>query len=126
MPRGTVDLFTSRRTNFIECKYWLISKEDMGKNKEDLTHNKMYDGTFDAKFENQIENTMSVIGQTFMFDSNTVSISTLDDISDLKKNCLVEFYNLVWRVNDVTRAPIKSDFQMSNEIRFKYYMELRR
>lgn len=126
MPRGSTDIFTSRRTNFIDCEYWLIAKEDITRTKEELVFNERPDGFFSAKFENQFENSVSVIGQSFMFDSNTVTISTEDDVKDLKKNCLVKFNGDVWRINIITRIPIRNDFQMSKEIRFKTTMELRR
>ena len=126
MPKGNTDIFTSRRVNFIECKYWLVSKEEAQKNKEDIAYSRIHNGTFEAKFENQMENTMSVIGQTFMFDSNTVSISTQDDIYELKKNCLVEFLGMIWRINNITKIPIRNNFQLCNDIKFKYFLELRR
>jgi len=128
MNNGSVNIFTSRRTNFLECEYWLVSKDERDKDKSQLTYEKIADGTFYAKIENSIENTSSVIAQTFMFDSNNLSISTNDCINDIKRNCLVKVFGIsgIWRVDSVNKVPIKSIYQFDSDIQYKTYLELRR
>lgn len=126
MNNGGVNTFTSRRTNFLECQYWLVSKDERDKDKSQLTHEKAPEGTFYAKIENSIENNSSVIAQTFLFDSTDLSISTTDFVDGLKKNCLVKVENFegIWRVDSTNKAPIKGNYQF--DIQFKTYIQLRR
>lgn len=128
MNNGSVNLFTSRRTNFLECEYWLVSKDERDKDKSQLTHEKASYGTFYAKIENSIENTSSVIAQAFLFDSTNLSISTNDIVEGMKKNCLVKVtgFEGIWRVESMNKVPIKSNYQFDTDIQFKTYLELRR
>ena len=101
MNNGGANEFTSRRTNFLECEYWLVEKDNLQKDKSVLTHEKLPNGSFSAKIENTIENSSSIIGQTFLFDSKTLSISTTDYVDGLKRNCIVRCRGVIWRVESV-------------------------
>lgn len=129
MNNGGVKTSTSRRTNHLECEYWLVSKDDVRTDKSVLTHERAPEGEFYAKIENNVENSPSVIGQAFMFDSSSVSISTTDAIPGLKNNCLVRINNHaylegIWRVESVNAIPIRSNYQF--EIDFRTYIQLRK
>ena len=128
MNNGGVNLFTSRRTNFLECEYWLVSKDERDKDKSKLTYEKAPEGTFYAKIENSIENASSVIAQAFLFDSTNISISTTDCVDNLKRNCLIKVENFdgIWRVDSVNRVPIRGNYQFSTDIQFRTYIQLRR
>lgn len=128
MNNGAVNIFTSRRTNFLDCEYWLVEKNDLTKDKSLLTHENTPEGTFSAKIENVIENSSSVVAQTFIFDSNTLSISTTDFIPGLKRNCLVKINQLegIWRVDNINQSPIRNNYQFDSELTFKTYIQLRR
>ena len=131
MNNGGVNTFTSRRTNFLECEYWLVSKDERDKDKSQLTHEKAPEGEFYARIENSVENTSSVIAQTFLFDSQNLSISTTDYVEGLKKNCLVAIKNNpalegVWRVDSLNKAPIRSNYQFDTDIQYRTYIQLRR
>lgn len=124
--KGAVDEFTSRRGCFCECEYWLVSKNDLSRSKEELTINQKSSGTFTAKIEGAFENSSSVIAQTFLFNSDTVSISTMDYIEDIKKNCIIKFMDMLWRVDSVQKNPIRNNYEIGGDISFKYFLELRR
>lgn len=123
---GNVNIFTSRRTNFIECEYWLVSKDEINKDKTILTNEKKSDGFFYAKIENYIENTSSVIAQTFLFDSTSLSISTNDTVEDFKRNCIVKCLGVIWRVDSCHKQPIRANYQFENDLTLKTYIQLRR
>ena len=126
MNNGGTNIFTSRRTNYLHCKYWVISQEEAKtKDKSVLIHEKVPEGYFDARIESDIENTSSVISQSFMFDSNSVSISTTDFVDNLKKNCLVECMGAIWRVENVSRTPIRNNYEFW-EPAYRTYLQLRR
>ena len=129
MPRGNVDIFTSRRDNFLECEYWLVNQKitDPNFDREKIVNNNMPSGKFFAKYESAIENNNSVIGQTFMFSKTETSISTEDCVDDIKRNALIRINKgLIWRVDSISQKPIKNNFQFDTAIKFKTYLELRR
>ena len=128
MSYGTVDVFTSRRTNFLDCEYWVVAKGEEQKDKSILMHERQKSGVFSAGIDGVEENSNSVIVQTLLFDSNSVTISTDDDISDIKKNAIVLMVDtgLIWRVDRVSKLPIRTNYQFDNTISYKYYLDLRR
>ena len=129
MNNGGINTFTSRRGHYLDCEYWLVEKGELQEDKSELIHKKKSEGTFDAKIENTEENTSSVIAQTFMFDSTTLSISTNDDVPGLKRNCLVVIEQwgrkVIWRVESTNKKPIRCNYEFG-EVAFKTYIELRR
>ena len=128
MNNGGVNIFTSRRTNFLDCEYWLVSKDDLQKDKSILTHEKAPEGTFYARIENSVEDSSSVIAQTFLFDSSTLSISTTDCVPGLKRNCLIKIDKIpgIWRVESANQVPIKEVYQFDSDIAFRTYIQLRK
>lgn len=128
MGYGTVDVFTSRRTNFLDCEYWIVAKGEEQKDKSILMHEKQKSGVFSASIDGAEENSNSVIAQTLLFDSNSVTISTDDDVSDIKKNTIILMVDtgLIWRVDRVSKLPIRTNYQFDNMISYKYYLDLRR
>lgn len=132
MNRGSVNEFTSRRTNYLECEYWLVSRNEINKDKSQLTYERAPEGEFCAKIENSLENTTSVIAQSFLFDSTNLSISTNDYVDGLKKNCLVKIndsngiFDGVWRVESANKVPIRNNYQFDVDIQFKTYINLRK
>lgn len=128
MYHGTADIFTSRRTNFLDCEYWLVVKGEEQTDKSTLMHEKQKSGVFSASIEGTEENSNSVIAQTLLFDSNSLTISTDDDISDMKKNAIILMVDtgLIWRVDRVSKLPIRTNYQFDNSISYKYYLDLRR
>ena len=128
MNKGSVNEFTTRRTNYLECRYWLVSRDEINKDKSQLTHERAPEGEFYAKIENTIENTTSVIAQSFLFDSTNLSISTNDNVEGLKKNCLVEIKGMegIWRAESVNKTPIRSNYQFDMDIQCKTYINLRK
>lgn len=129
MNNGGVNIFTSRRTDFLECTYWLVSNDERNKDKSQLIYEKAPEGIFFARIENTEENTSSVIAQTFLFDSSNITISTADYVDGLKKNCLVEINMLggtIWRVESVNKELIRNNYQFDNNIQYRTYLQLRR
>ena len=77
--------FTSRRTSFDQCRYWEVDENDYV-DKNEIVHKREPSGYFDAFQVTSLENSSQIIGGTFMFDSNRVTIKTNDDVSEIKKN----------------------------------------
>ena len=123
MRNGSIDEFTSRRTNFDECEYWV--RKDTDDLNELIYETRKRTGTFSAKQENNETSTPQVVGGVFMFSSRNVTISTNDDISDINENDIVKFRGEIYIVSQVQRILIKKNNQFYNEKRYKTYLSLR-
>lgn len=119
------DLFTNRRDYFERCTYWALDEEDYVKNNE-MVYEMTPTGFFNAKQITGEDNSPQVVGGTFMFDSSSITLKTNDYIEDIKQNYLVEYKNEIWRVTNVQKTPIKKENQFHNQIRYTYYLRLKR
>lgn len=112
MVGGNADIFMSRRTNFLKCEYWNVIKQTTDKNT--LVNETQSTGTFFAKIENNtITNGANIIGQVFMFDSNNMTLSTNDNVCEMKKNAVVRIDGIdgLWRVDSVEKTMLRSNYQ---------------
>ena len=125
MPRGTVDIFTSRRTEEIECEYW-IAKDDKAPTLDKYDLDQIPDGTFFAKEVNMEMEEYQVVEQEFMFESHNVTLKTNDDIKDITKNSVVSYDGELWRVRNIQKEKVKKHSYNSLESTFRYYLSLRR
>lgn len=128
MPRGSADVNTSRRGYNLDCTYWLVSQEEMKKVNyiSRITHDELPAGRFYAKYESEEVNSNQIVARAVMFGTTETSISTEDDVSDIKRNALVMFDGQTWRVETVGKKPIRNNFKFDTRIRFKYYLGLKR
>lgn len=115
--------FVSRRNNFTECEYWL--RDVNGDPNELIYQSRRPNGTFDAKQMSSETSGVQVIGGVFMIDIYGVSIQTDDDVSFLKANDVVEFKGTFYRITDIQKAIIRNNNQFSDDISYRYYMNLR-
>lgn len=127
MAGGSTNLFTSRRTNFIKCEFWNVKKANVDKN--EIVNEENPIGTFYAKIENNtISNSTNIVGQNFAFDSNNMSISTNDYIPEMKRNCIVrlEGFDGLWRVDNVEKVQLRSNYQFQIFNNCKTTLSIRR
>lgn len=123
MARGGINIFTSRRVCFHECKYW---KQD--KNYDDiekLVQEKAYEGSFYAKEEVSFSQDNNKISGDFMFDKNNVTISTMDSIS-IATNDIVYFDDTYWIVENVQWREIHKNNEFMRHADRKTYIRMRR
>lgn len=123
MAGGCIDLYTSRRTNFFKCKYWVRNDNDY--DLEELTHNDEPSGSFYAKEENSIQLQSNVVNGAFMFDEQSVFISTTDVVS-MKKGDAVLFDGEYWNVINVQVRDIHRNSQFMKRKSKKTYIQLKR
>ena len=89
MARG-IDIFTSRRTNFEECEYWL---RDVNADPNELVYKtRRSNGTFYAKISNPETSGQNVLGGVFMFDTKNLMLETFDEIEALGATKVLEVY----------------------------------
>lgn len=129
-----LDIWTSRRGNFIECEYWLkedfvmdTNLVDFIKNPDDeLVYQREPDGVFFAKELNAYTQDSQQIGETFMARRETITLETSDDISNLKRNDIVKFNDKRYRVDSIQKVPFKNQRQfLANSQSYTYYLSLK-
>lgn len=121
---GFVDIKMGRRTHFHKCKYW--KRNNSNKSLEELTHENAPSGEFYAKQENSITNNSNVIAGVFMFDNETLTISTYDYV-DVIKNDIVLYENQYWNIVNIQKRDIHKNSEfLTNNVSKVTYMQLRR
>lgn len=123
MESGGIDIYNSRRGNFEYCKYWnrdLKSSIPL----TDLVNNKAPDGVFYAREENSQYDNIKQSGNSFMFDDSAISVSTEDDVRNIKVNAVVLYQDVCWRVADVQRLKVKKRSQFSNVPTYRTFLRL--
>lgn len=133
MRNGCVDEFTSRRGYNDESffiKKDLISSDDYVeyvKKGNELNYNFLNpSGMFYARQVETENNGPSTIGGYFLYDENSLAIETEDDVEELKKDDLVNFRGLYYRVVYITKTPIRNNNEFCIDMSFKYRMRLQR
>lgn len=125
MPRGTVDVCRSRRTEPIECEYW-IAKDDVQPTLDQYDMDILPDGTFFASEINSQMDEYQVVEQSFMFRSHNVTLKTNDDISDMTENSVVRYDGELWRAKNVQKIKNKKRSYFNIDEEYTYFLTLRR
>lgn len=121
--RGGIDIYTSRRTHFFKCQYW--KRDDSDKTLEELTHNTAPDGEFYARQENSKMNSANIIAGVFMFDNESITLSTTD-VVDIIKNDVVQYNGVLWNVVNMQETEMHKNEQFMNSVSKRTYIQLRR
>ena len=124
MRSGFVDMFTSRRDCFDDCRYWK-KLEDDNMNYIDYEYEEP-SGFFAAKQITSIQNMPQVVAGLFMFDSNTVTLQSYEDLSELSRDDIVEFQGEIYRLQDIQAARLRKTNQFTDYGGKVYYMRLKR
>ena len=129
MGQGLTDLYTSRRTHFIKCKFWNQDENENYVSKNEILYNTIPTGIFYAKEANAYSNDNNTVSGDFMFDTTTITLITQDDISKMKVNDRVlTDDNNFWIVTNVQKNPLKKqrNYMKSKYCNAEYYISLRR
>lgn len=122
MARG-IDIFTSRRTNFEECEYWL---RDVNADPNELVYKtRRSNGTFYAKISNPETSGQNVLGGVFMFDTKNLMLETFDEIEEVKVNDVVKFNGSFYIITQIQKYPVRKNTQFHNEQQYITYLSLR-
>lgn len=134
----SVDIFTSRRNHFCTCYYWkknereiemdanLSSMISVDRDTDELCYEREPDGTFSAREVSSYEGGNNTVAGAFMFEENSVTLSTNDFIPLLNTNDVVVHNGYVWRVIKVSRKKKKRFSQFSSEDLYTSYISLKR
>lgn len=123
---GRVDLNHSRRTNYAECIYWIRDENDAIANASKWVLENQPAGDFYAKSVSPKTMQELPLQGTWMFDKNSITLETDDDISDITRGSIVKYNNKLWFVVDVQGEVHEKESAFSEEIDYKYFLLLRR
>lgn len=117
-----IDIFMSRREFFNECWWW---KREDSWDANMLVHQKKPSGIFYAKEENPEQNRKEILNDVFQFDENTITLKTMDDISEMKSNDIVKYDGRVWMVSNIQRIKVKKQSQFLENTSYLSYLTLK-
>lgn len=121
-----IDLWQSRRDTFSKVQYWSqVDYEDLVQNYA-LVYESNPAGEFMAKEVSSINMESQVVGESAMYDQETINLYTRDKINDLRVNDLVKYNNKFYRVDSIQKNPVKRQRQfMKANVSAEYYISLR-
>lgn len=120
-----IDLWTSRRDKFIECKYYSQDENDyVGDN--EIAHYDTPTGTFFASEMGAKTSSSQIVADLFQAEEVSVVLKTEDDIDDLKRNDIVVYEDIFYRVVDIQKTIKKNQRQfLRSKLSAVYYISLR-
>ena len=126
MSEGAIDLFTSRRVNNLNCEYWNLTNSNLDIDRNKFVYENKPSGFFTAT-EGSEYSESSQRSSVFLVDTNSLSLITSDDISELKVHAIIKIdgNKKLWRVVSISKTPIKRISYLSNDSRFTYYLTLK-
>ena len=128
MRRGLLDTFLSRRTMHDKCFYFKrIDYQEYDTDSSVLEYDYAdANGFFYAKPVSAEDISANPIAGAFLFDVNTITLQTTDDISDLERNDIVVFRKQKYRVDNIQQIPYRNTNDFVDDITYVYYLRLRR
>lgn len=128
------DLYQSRRTNFVKCRYWIAKDteafKDLGmeaiQSDDGYKISQYCDGVFMAKERTAEDNSKKIIENVYMYNVTNIQLETTDNISYLTQDSIVEYNGLYWRVTNIQKEKIKKQGQFLRKPSYKYYLSLTR
>lgn len=120
-----IDLYTSRREMFNRCEYYSQNEDEDIVDVNQIGYFDSPTGFFYAKEINAITVDNQVISEMFMAESISVVLFTYDDVDCLKRNDLVKYNGLIYRVDSIQIQPIKKQRQFRKNPSKARYISLR-
>lgn len=129
MTIGCIRTTRSRQGYNLRCRFKLVIGEE-----EELVYNDFQTGKFYAKLETPITSNKAQIGSGFMVASNTLNISSVDDLSVIYENAqhgiyakiYIEQFGKLYMIRDIQREYNKQQLKLKKAkyVEAKYYLNL--
>ena len=122
------DIYNSRSTYHEKCRWWHRNESDEIETDEIITK-RIADGTFVAKEVSPVRTQDIQVGGAFMFEKDTITIKSPDNLFGLSSEDLVEFRGELWRVITVQRSKARNQntfFGNDKNCSHYWYLELRK
>lgn len=121
---GRVDLFHSRRTGYVDCKFWIRDERNQSGSPQQWVLYNQPSGIFHAKPVSARDNQMNVINGVWALDRNHITIETDDDVPDLTRGCLVEYCDELYLVETSQGIPHLKELEFNKHPDYKYVISL--
>lgn len=119
----SIDIYHSRRTNFVKCYYYKRDEKVNDLSKYVLT--KKPEGIFYARLYSPNSRQNQDVVNTFRFSENSLTIVTEDDVNDLVENNVVLYNGKAYVVINVQRELHLKESQYGGE-HYTTYISLRK
>lgn len=123
MAGGCTNIYTSRRTMHEKCLWWRRNNDD--RDLSVLAEETVPAGSFTAKSESASNYRKQELGSMFLFDENTTTISTNDDV-DILTGDFVKYQGTYWRVLNVQQVPQRRETEFSARVDMRTYIQMKR
>lgn len=123
---GLAEMFTSRRTTFEKCFFWSQERCRDNVKREEISRKIKPTGYFMAKDSSDENSTHQTVGGAFIFERNTITLKTYDDISNLEHDDFVKYDGRMWIVDDIRRKKNRRQSQFGTATPYVYYISLRK
>lgn len=121
----SIDIYHSRRGKFRRCRYWVRDTSKNIDRSKFVLENKAT-GVFYAEEVDSIVNDQKQVLNVMMFDKNSVSLETRDEVDDISRGSIVEYNGDIWFVENVQFIPHKKETEFSNKLHFTTLLNLRK
>lgn len=122
------DFYNSRATYNEKCRFWHRNENDEV-DPDELRIKRVADGSFLAKEVAPLRTQNIQVGGVFMFEKDTITIKSPDNLSGIKSEDLVEFRGEMWRVIDVQMSKSRNQntfYGKDSKCSHYWYLELRK
>jgi len=119
-----VDLFRSRRGNFLRCEYYKRDISHKGDNAS-LIHKKKPDGIFYAKITGDKTQDAQNVAGYWNITSNQITLETEDIINVVVKD-LVKVNEEIWLVERLSDSPLMKNYEFGRKASKKTILTLRK
>ena len=123
---GTVDLFHSRRTRFIECKYWVRDERVAVGDVTQWVLKHSPSGTFYAKEISPQYNQFNKVGNGFVFNRDGITLESDDDLYEIVVGSIILYNGKPWFVDNVQKQIHRKETEFNIDIDYKYIITLRK
>ena len=123
---GRVDLFHSRRTNYLRCEYWVRDERDQTAPASEWVVYNQPSGVFYARFASPKSTRMDAISGVWAFDSDSLTLETDDHIDDISRGSLIRLEGEFWIVDTVQRVAHLKESEYARRADWRTTLAVRR
>ena len=123
---GNIDIYHSRRTNYAECRYWVRDESVAAGDLNQWILKNKSNGVFYAKEVSPKYNQANPQANVFMYDKDTITLETDDDVDELSRGCIVLYNGKPWMVSDVQKRVHEKESEFDIEKHYTTIVSIRR
>ena len=123
---GTVDIYHSRRTCYIECTYWIRDERSSVGDINQWILKNTPSGLFLAKEISPYSNQMNQTSGVYAYDRNSITLESDDDLEEIVRGSIVLYNGKTWMVNDVQKLVHRKETEFNVDLDYKYIINIRR